>query len=424
MPKLAPSFEMRCELVEQSTRHEPTGATVGPNVIIGGAPLLGKLTGIGHYTRQLASALDEYELLSDLRLMGDFSFLDVGLLNQLKVDSYFLDEINRSEMEWKVLVHSIRESARSFGSRSYVATKTYSSITNWVTEKRLRKYAQSHLFHSPNFVLPNYDGPKVVTIHDLSVIKHPEFHRKQMVEICERGIMKGISEGAHILTDSYLVQEELKKEFGVSDDRISTVHLAPDAGCRPRGELECRSQLERLGIAYRHFYLCVGTIEPRKNLLRLFDAFRIGRQEGIFDWPLVVVGARGWKSDDEHRALQKLCDDGLAIFPEYVGDSLLRVLYSAAGCLVFPSVYEGFGLPVIEAMSSGCPVIASHGTAVSEFADDQVSFFDPLDIDMLKCNLQARYETPLPKKSISKGRYRSWYDVAVETRATYSKAWS
>ena len=384
--------------------------------IIGGTPLLGQLTGIGHYTRQLVTALQTQHLLEELKLWGDVSFIDPAI-----VLSPSPPESGVAPIENGSLLTVLRRAVRAAASRSYSASRVYARISEHVATRSLAPYTSTHLYHSPNFILPQYDGPKVVTIHDLSVLRFPEFHRRQMVEMCERGILRAVKEGAHIITDAEIVRLEIIAQFAVPEQRVSTVHLAPDARCRPRTADECRVVLDALGLTYRNFFLCVGTIEPRKNLLRTLEAYRAGRQEGLFNWPLVIVGAPGWKSTREHQAIDALCADGMAMYLRYLDDATLHQLYAATGSLVFPSVYEGFGLPAIEAQASGSRVLTSRGSAMEEFVGPSALLVDPLDTDDIKRGLHEAFANASPP-TVADAVSRTWREVAVETAAVYRRS--
>jgi alpha-1,3-rhamnosyl/mannosyltransferase len=314
----------------------------------------------------------------------------------------------------------VTSALRQLFSGSRAAVRAYSFVTEHISARRLSRFADSYVYHSPDFILPPYWGPQVVTVHDLSVIKFPQFHRRQMVEICEKGILSAIERGSEIIVDSELVRREVLDTFGVTEALVSTVHLAPDVRCRARSEAECRLSLDPLGLRYRGFFLCVGTVEPRKNLLRLFSAYRAGRQEGLFDWPLVVVGSHGWKSDAEHEALSTLCKAGWAIYLNYVDDATLHVLYSATRLLAFPSIYEGFGLPAVEAVASGSPVLTSRGSAMQEVVGSGAMLVDPMDIDALKMGLYEGSAGSAPRL-VPETPVRTWRQVAEETSAVYAR---
>ena len=396
----------------------------GPlNVVLGGAPLLGRLTGIGRYTYELARALVASQIVDDLRLWGDLRFLDARIL---KLDgSTAEDPTGLGGKKIRERPGSLAVSARVLASRSYYASMVYQYVSGAMAERRLKPLAVSHLYHSPNFIMPHFDGARVMTIHDLSTIRFPQFHRKQMVELCEGGINLALEGKAHVITDSFLVRDELVNDFGVDSSRISAVHLAPDPRCRPRHESECRQALDALGLRHKAFFLSVGTVEPRKNLLRVFEAFRAGRRASHFVWPLVVVGATGWKSSKEHEMLDGLIKDGLALYLNYVTDDTLLNLYASAGALVFPSLYEGFGLPVLEAAACGCPVITSERSAMAEFAPEETLFVNPEDVSSISGALKAIPSKPQFGSSSDAGTHaasRTWADVAQETSEVYRAA--
>ena len=407
------------------TEYRPANDVIVPespadplNVVLGGAPLLGRLTGIGRYTYELARALVASQIVDDLKLWGDLSFLDAGML---KRD----DPKGLTDKKFRERSSSLAVSARAFTSRSYYASMVYQFVSGAMAERRLRPLADSHLYHSPNFIMPHFAGARVITIHDLSTIRFPQFHRKQMVVLCEGGIHSAIEGKAHVITDSFLVRDELVNDFGVESSRISTVHLAPDPRCRPRHESECRHALDALGLSHKAFFLSVGTIEPRKNLLRVFEAFRAGRRASHFDWPLIVVGASGWKSSREHEMLDELIKDGLALYLDYVTDDTLLTLYASAGALVFPSLYEGFGLPALEAAACGCPVITSERSAMAEFAPEQTLFVNPEDVSSISGALKAIPSDPEFVSGFDAGTQaaaRTWVDVAEETSEVYRSA--
>ena len=408
---------------ENTLSPEPAGAdralSSKASVVLGAMPLMGTLTGIGQYVRQLAMALINEQLLADLQLMAGARFLDHAVLGE----SGHLEVSGNTAVPEQHPISSaalaMRRSAAQIASKSYFATTMHTKLARVLAGRRLREYQGRYLYHSPNFGLPPFDGATVATVHDLSVLKFPEFHRRQTVELCERGISDAISRGAHIITDSRVMEAEIQKEYALPSERISAIHLAPDPRCQPRTEAECSHVLRSLKLKYRSFFLSVGSIEPRKNLLRLLGAFRRGRAEGHFDWPLVVVGASGWKNDKEHEALHDLCRDGRAIYLKYVPDETLHLLYSAASALVYPSIYEGFGLPVAEALASGCPVITSAGTAMEEFAAGRARLVNPLDEDSIMRALCDRARQPaLPQPEVALYT-RTWRDVAIATAQVY-----
>ncbi len=132
-----------------------------------------------------------------------------------------------------------------------------------------------------------------------------------------------------------------------------------------------------------------------------------------------MVGSKGWKSDDEHRELSALCGEGLAVYLNYVPDETLHMLYGSAGALVYPSLYEGFGLPVAEAMASGCSVITSSGTSMEEFVDETAALVDPLDEDGLRLAMLDTASQAMDA-TLRTDYLRTWQHVANDTAAIYS----
>ena len=181
-----------------------------------------------------------------------------------------------------------------------------------------------------------------------------------MVELCERGIRRAVEDEAQIIVDSELVRQELLASFNLPADRVSTVHLAPDRRCRPRsGSRVSRPRLTSSVLATVAFF-CVWVRSSRGKISSVLSRPTALARAGLFDWPLVVVGAPGWKSAAEHAALEALCADGYAMYLRYLSDDSLHRLYSAAGLLVFPSLYEGFGLPACEGHGVGLSCADQH----------------------------------------------------------------
>ena len=390
------------------------------NVVLGGTPLLGRLTGIGRYTLELAKALIDSQVVDDLRLWGDVGFLGDAALKRHGGNGWDLAS-SSGKIIWQ-RPQRLLASARAFASSSYYASRVYQYVSGSIAKCRLRSLSRSHLYHSPNFIMPHFDGAKVITIHDLSTIRFPQFHRRQMVAFCESGIHSAVQGQVHVITDSLLVRNELINDFGADGNRISTVPLAPNPRCRPRDEFECRHVLDALGLGHKAFFLSVGTIEPRKNLCRVFEAFRIGRRGRHFDWPLIIVGAPGWKSRREHEMLSELVTDGLALYLDYVTDDTLLALYASAGALVFPSLYEGFGLPALEAAACGCPVITSERSAMAEFTPKGTFLVNPEDVAAINSALleiSSVSECGSVFDAETQTITRTWVDVAHETSEVY-----
>jgi alpha-1,3-rhamnosyl/mannosyltransferase len=234
------------------------------------------------------------------------------------------------------------------------------------------------LYHEPNFIPLPCELPTVVTLHDLSVLLHPEWHPADRVAHYERQFLRGVRQCTHFLAVSEFTRREVIQTLGVRPERVSRTYNGIRPNLRPLPEVQVRAALHRLGLPPRYL-LAVGTIEPRKNLLTLLRAYCALPGEVREGLPLLLVGGWGWNSADvaayleseaRHKGVRRL-----GYFPE----ADLAALYNGARALAFPSLYEGFGLPPLEMMACGGAVLASTAGAVAETAGGRAHLIDPRD---------------------------------------------
>ena len=325
-----------------------------PRVVLGADPLFQPFTGIGNYTRNLASNLLALQLVQELTLYANGAVLRGDTFTSLIDTPAVLssgEDGTRSGAKW---VGGLVRARTYFASKEW-AVKAYQSLMPMIDRARLYPY-QGGVFHSPNYLLPPFSGPTVATFHDLSIQRYPEFHPAARVQLLDKRMGEAAKSASHIVTDSIVVREEIIEYFGIDAARVTAIPLAAGEQFKPRTEEACRAVLQQLGLAYKRIFLFTSTIEPRKNLLRICAAYTALREAGKTDWPIIFVGGAGWQSEAEHQAIQALVNRGWAQYLGFVNANTLPVLYSAAGALVFPSVYEGFGLPALEAQQSGTRV--------------------------------------------------------------------
>jgi glycosyltransferase involved in cell wall biosynthesis len=235
-----------------------------------------------------------------------------------------------------------------------------------------------------------------------------------------------INKAASIVTVSESARRDLLRLHGVPADRVAVVHEAAGPGFRPiddRAELDCVRA--RYGLPDR-FVLYVGTIEPRKNLARLVDAFAAARARGI-PHHLVCVGPYGWSSRDLSGRIERLGLRDSVHFTGYAKFDDLPAVYNLADFFVFPSLYEGFGLPVVEAMACGVPVITSNTSSLGEIAADAAHTIDPADTDALadaitRLATDAEWRRELARRGLQRSRTFSWTQTAKEMLAVYHRA--
>jgi glycosyltransferase involved in cell wall biosynthesis len=223
------------------------------------------------------------------------------------------------------------------------------------------------LFHSPDFVLPPLKRARgVVTVHDLTFLRLPECADPGLRAYLARSVPKAVSAAAHVVADSWNTRNDLIDLLGVSPDKVSVVHCGVDATFT---RVEDQGRLDQTRTQYAlppWFIISVGTWEPRKNYPRLVTAYALMRRQTGLPHHLVIAGRPGWLYRDVH---QRIRDEGMAEYVHllgFVSDADLPALYTLADLMVFPSLYEGFGLPPLEAMACGTPVVSSNNSSLPE----------------------------------------------------------
>ena len=236
------------------------------------------------------------------------------------------------------------------------------------------------VFHSPDFALaPTLKAATVVTVHDLTFVVRPECAAPSLRTYLSKVVPRAAHRANRVVADSKATADDLVRLYDVPASKTEVIYSAADARFRPLPAAEAEALLGGLNIP-RPFILTAGTLQPRKNLGRLLDAF------STLDVPhhLVVVGARGWLYDDLLPRLQ----EPRIIAPGHVDDDQLVALYNLADFFICPSLYEGFGLPPLEAMACGTAVAASNTSSLPEVVGDAGSTFDPEDTAAIAAAMQ------------------------------------
>lgn len=235
------------------------------------------------------------------------------------------------------------------------------------------------LYHDPSLWPFEFDGPMVMTLHDLTHVHFPETQPVDRLAEIERHAGHSVERAQRILVDSQFIGAEVCRHYGVPAERVVVAPLGCAARFHPRSAEQLTSPLHALGLQPDRYLLCVGTLEPRKNLqlaLRAYELLPTALRE---QYPLVIVGMSGWRPEQLAAPLQRALASGQVRLLGYQSDTLLAELLAGARLLLFPSLYEGFGLPVLEAMASGTPVILSRSSALPEVAGDAGTYIEPQD---------------------------------------------
>jgi glycosyltransferase involved in cell wall biosynthesis len=249
---------------------------------------------------------------------------------------------------------------------------------------RLR--ADADVLHCPTFRGPfRARQPLVVTVHDLAVLRRPEWFNRWTRTYSRLAVPRVVRAASRLVAVSEFTRRELVELLGAEPDKIRVVPNGVEDVFTPDGPQ-----------AAGDYVLAVGTLEPRKNLARIAQAV---------DGELRVVGARGWGGVEPPANVTWLGD---------VSDEELAALYRGARCLVYASLYEGFGIPVAEALACGCPVVTSEGSAMAELAGPDATYVDPTSVESIRDGI-ARAFPPAPR------RVAAWPEVAARTQAVYEE---
>ncbi|HXF36570.1 MAG TPA: glycosyltransferase family 1 protein [Actinomycetota bacterium] len=275
--------------------------------------------------------------------------------------------------------------------------------------------------HAPNPAAVPPAGPGqrlVVTVHDLAFLRYPRAFPRPWRLLYRAGLRAAVRRADAILTPSRHTAEDLVERTRVAPERV---HVVPLAAALPPAAVDTDAVLDRLKIP-RPYLLYVGTLEPRKNLVRLVRAYRRAAAEG-FPHALVLAGPLGWHAHALHRELA-LRGRGEVLLTGPVGGEALDALYRGADLFVYPSLYEGFGLPVLEAMARGIPVIASASSSIPEVAGDAALLVDPRSVrELARALVEVLADRETAERLALRGRARaerfSWEETARGTLRAY-----
>lgn len=367
-------------------------------------PLLTPLTGVGHYTHQLARHLGALWPQSPNYFYGTF----------------WSRELRTPPAREQPSLALRARRAVPFG---YGISRALQQIQF----SRGAKRSGIAVYHEPNYLAFRFAGPTVVTVHDLSWIRHPEAHPAERVATMNAAMPRVMRDAARIIADSEFTRREIIEHYAVPAERVTTVLLGVLDEFHPRAPEECGAVLDARGLQFGGYLLAVGTLEPRKNLATTVAAFASLPKALRQRFPLVIAGAGGWGEGILHPALGRMVAEGEAHMPGYIPQAELPVLYAGARAFVYPSLYEGFGLPPLEAMASGVPVVVSNRASLPEVVGTAGLVVDALDDEALADAMRRLLEDEaLHGTHASAGRSRAadftWLKCAQRTAGVYDAA--
>lgn len=264
------------------------------------------------------------------------------------------------------------------------------------------------VFHSSDWLEPRANCPKVTVVHDLAMFRFTEVAHPKILETHRRKLALVKKESAKVIAVSESTKRDLVELVGVEPERIAVIYEAAGNKFKP---YQKRSLLDKYGVGGRYIF-ALGTREPRKNLPRVIKAFSKLHLPGV---KLVIVGKFGWGEDVE--PVRNVSVVG------YVPDEDLPALYSRAEVFVYPSLYEGFGLPVLEAMSCATPVVTSNVSSLPEVAGNAAVLVDPTDVNAIAAGVQKalKEKEELVAKGLAQAKKFSWERTAWETLEVYKR---
>lgn len=353
-----------------------------PKLIVDAKVLLSPFTGIARYT---------YEISKRIKDSKDY-------------DLYFNYMCPSKELKQNQQKQNKNKKIRDF------------IITNRFLRKHSRKVIDSinlffpktyDIYWQPNIIPnPHIKAKKVVaTIHDFSFLIYPESHPKERIHFFKKNFFKEVAKSSHIITGSNFTKQEIVKYLDFDPNNITVIYHGVDHNLY---KIYPKVELEKTKVKFAlpaKFLLFVGSIEPRKNLISLLKAYNLLDSLIQDSYPLVLVGAKGWKNDD---IMQEIDKSKQIRYLGYVEDKELPHLYNLATIFIYPSLYEGFGLPPLEAFACGTPSIVSNTTSMPEVCKDAALYLDPNNIYDIKDKIQILInDINLQKKLIDKALLRA-----------------
>ena len=281
------------------------------------------------------------------------------------------------------------------------------------------------IYHSPDFTLPPTlsDIPTLLTVHDLSFLRTPESAAPGLRGYLEVAVKRSVKLATHVLADSQSTKDDLIELYATPEDKITVLYAGVSSAFHPVTD---SNQLMKVRKHYKlgekPFVLSVGTLQPRKNHVTLIKAFEQALSDSEYN--LVLAGGQGWSYEEVHELVRSRGLQHRVLFPGFVADEDLSALYSSADVMAFPSLYEGFGLPVLEAMACGVPVLASNTSCLPEVAGGAAVFVNPKNVEamsdaLLKLVSNVDLRKTLREKGFERVEQFRWQSSAVKLLGVY-----
>lgn len=366
--------------------------------------LLSPLTGIGQYSHHLAKGLAA----------------SVGVDAEFFYGAYWSKDVRSIPLP---AAASLLPWIRSNVPFSYALRRV-------VQKNRFASHARRErfdIYHEPNILPLPFDGVTVTTVHDLSWIRFPQMHPVVRVRAMNKYFEPGLKRASLILTDSEFVKRELMEVFGVQPELIVPVPLGVEPLFRPQSAVETLPVLSRHALQHGQYLLAVGTLEPRKNLQVALQAFMQLPPSMRKHYPLVLVGMTGWHTSALEAQMAPMIRAGEVRQLGYLSREDLATVIAGALTLIYPSIYEGFGLPPLEAMACGVPVIAADVSSLPEVVGDTGVLINPHDAEAVAQAIQrlvtdSATRGRLSAMALARSKEFTWDRCVTQTLGAYQQA--
>ncbi len=369
-------------------------------VLIDSISLLSSLTGIGKYTNEIAKYLEKYEDLNVSYFYGYHSKKRIGATQN---------------QEFKFLKNLI--SNRPLLKK--IARKLFLLPSKFFTPKY-------DLYWQPNFIpLDNIRASKIVTtVHDLSFYVHPKWHPQERLDYFDQYFLKNMKRSDWIITVSQFSKNEIVEYLKFPEEKITVIYNGVDQDLYKVYDEDVLSVTKNKLELSDDFLLFVGSIEPRKNLLNLLKAYHLLSTNTKKEYPLVLVGFKGWENSEVMQEIEKEKDH--VRYLGYLTDEELAHVYNLASLFIYPSLYEGFGIPPLEAMACGTAVISSNTSSLPEACGNAAQYIDPYSYEDITKNINLLLNSTtkmedLVKKGLMHVKDFSWEKSAKEHKEVFDK---
>lgn len=364
-----------------------------------------QLTGIGRYTWELAQGLHLHPQVESVLYYRSGRFIDTP----------------------GSIVQPPAPSPQQGSDKRRLRVKQPRWLRKWRESLTATAACRDRLFHGPNFFVPECADVGVATVHDLSVFKYPETHPPERIRQFEKEFAASMRRAAHIITDSETTRQEVINFLAWPAAAITAIPLGVSRNFAPAQAGESSIVLGKYGLLAQSYILCVSTFEPRKKIACLIDAFSSLSLSIQKAYPLVLAGGPGWLNDALHLEITRLETKGVVRHLGFVPENELPDLYAGAALFVYPSTYEGFGLPPLEAMASGVPTIVSDQSCLPETTKGAALMVNPDDIDGFSAAIaRGLTDTEWRQSAIIAGlaiaHSYNWATCIEQTIATYKVA--